>query len=325
MSNTNSVTKLSIVSPLYNEEGNVNALVDRIIASVRPLDVSYEIILVDDGSKDNTWESISDACASDPNTIGVRLSRNFGHQHALLAGLSAARGQAIISLDGDLQHPPERIPDLLELWNKGYDIVQTKRQDQHIASPFKRITSNLFYRFFSLMTNVYLDPGSSDFRLLDRKVLDTILSFKDTDLFFRGAVQWVGFKTTTLPFDAEPRFSGTTKYSLSKMLKFASGAIVSFSVIPLKISVYVGLLTTLLAFLEIVYITLMYFRGDTVPGWASTVGVLSLLFGILFINIGIMGTYMARFHMALQNRPSFIVSEILLGKNGVEVSGERND
>lgn len=310
MNNSSIGITLSIVSPLYNEDGNVSALVDRIIATIRTLDISYEIILVDDGSKDKTWDSIGAICAADQNIVGIRLSRNFGHQHALLAGLTAARGQAIISLDGDLQHPPEKIPDLLSLWKQGYDIVQTMRMDSQVASTFKRITSFLFYRFFSVMTNVSLNPGSSDFRLLDRKVLDTILSFKDTDLFFRGVVQWVGFKTTTLPFDVEPRFTGKTKYTLRKMLNFASGAIISFSVIPLKVSVYIGLFTTLLAFLEIAYITLMYFRGDTVPGWASTVGVLSFLFGVLFINIGIMGTYLARLHMALQNRPSFIVSEI---------------
>ncbi len=324
MDNTTTGPTLSIVSPLYNEEGNVSALVDRITAAVHPLAVRYEIILVDDGSKDRTWDSISAACAADGNIVGIRLSRNFGHQHALLAGLSAARGQAIVSLDGDLQHPPEKIPELVNLWRQGYDIVQTMRRDAHVAPLFKRITSRLFYRFFSAMTNVALDPGSSDFRLLDRKVLDTILSLKDTDLFFRGAVQWVGFKTATFPFDAEARFSGATKYSLGKMLTFASGAIISFSAIPLKISVYIGLFTTLLAFLEIAYITLMYFRGDTVPGWASTMGVLSLLFGILFINIGIMGTYLARLHTALQNRPSFIVSEVLLNKKGFTSAGERN-
>jgi dolichol-phosphate mannosyltransferase len=159
---------------------------------------------------------------------------------------------------------------------------------------------------------------------MDRKVLGTILSFKDTDLFLRGAVQWVGFRTTTLPFSAELRHSGTTKYSLRKMLKFASGAIVSFSVIPLKVSVHIGLLTTLLAFLEIVYIGVMYLRGDTVPGWASTVGILSFLFGILFINMGIIGTYLARLHMSLQNRPKFIISEISVNRKAGNGSGIYN-
>jgi len=175
------------------------------------------------------------------------------------------------------------------------------------------------------MTNVALNPGSSDFRLLDRKVLNTILSFKDTDLFFRGVVQWVGFKTTTLPFEVEPRFAGKSKYNLQKMLNFAFGAIISFSVIPLKISIYIGFLTTFLSFLEIVYIFFMYFRGDTVPGWASILGIISFLFGILFINIGIMSTYLARLHMASQNRPSFIVSEVLLGNGEGNSSDVRND
>ncbi len=310
MHNIPSQITLSVVSPLHDEEGNVRALVDRITAALQSLDVGYEIVLVDDGSRDKTWDAINAVCATDPSSVGIRLSRNFGHQHALLAGLSTTRGQAVVSLDGDLQHPPEKIPEMFSLWRQGYDIVHTIREDRQVASVFKRLTSQLFYRCFSVMTNVVLSAGSSDFRLLDRKVLDTILSFKDTDLFLRGAVQWVGFRTTTLPFNADRRYSGTTKYSLRKMLKFASGAIVSFSVMPLKISVHIGLLTTLLALFELVYSAVMYLRGDTVPGWASTVGVLSLLFGILFVNMGIMGTYLARLHMALQNRPRFIIAEI---------------
>ncbi len=215
---------MSIVSPLFGEEGSYSALTNRITDAVRPLGVSFGIILVENGSKDRTRDSISAACASDGNIVGIRLSRNIGRQHALLAGLSVARGQEIVSVDGDLQHPPEKLPDMFVLWRKGYEVVQTKRHDKQVASAFKRITSRLFYRFFSAMTNVALDPGSSDFRLQERKVLDTMLLFKDAEVFLRGAVQRVGFKATTLPYDAEQRFSGTTKYSLRKMLKFASGA-----------------------------------------------------------------------------------------------------
>ena len=312
MEKTKAKIILSIVSPLYNEEGNVQPLIERINAAVFPLGVSYEIILVDDGSQDSTWDAISTVCVENEIVVGIQLSRNFGHQHALLAGLSAARGRAIVSLDGDLQHPPESIPKMFDLWRKGYEIVHTKRYDKEVASLFKRLSSKLFYRFFSAMTNVILHRGSSDFRLLDRKVLDTILTFKDIDLFFRGAVQWVGFKATTLPFDAEARFSGTTKYSLRKMLKFALSAIISFSTIPLKISIYIGFLTTLLASIEIIYILIVYLLDYTVPGWASIMGIISFLFGIMFINLGIIGIYLARIHESSQHRPRFIVSEVLV-------------
>jgi dolichol-phosphate mannosyltransferase len=161
------------------------------------------------------------------------------------------------------------------------------------------------------MTGVFLAEGSSDFRLVDRKVLVVLLSFKDTDIFFRGAVQWVGFRRTTVPFAVEARFSGTTKYSLRKMLKFASGAIGSFSVIPLKFSVYVGLATTMLSIVEILYVVVMYMRGATVPGWASVIGITSLLFGVLFVNLGVIGIYLARLHVAAQGRPRFVVAEVI--------------
>lgn len=302
---------LSVVSPLFNEEGSVGELVRRISGAVRQLGVRYEIILVDDGSSDETWGRIVSISNADPHVLGLKLSRNFGHQNALLAGFSAARGHAVVSLDGDLQHPPEVIPALFDRWKQGFEVVQAVREDRAVSSRFKKATSALFYRFFSVMTGVFLAEGSSDFRLVDRKVLVVLLSFKDTDIFFRGAVQWVGFRRTTVPFAVEARFSGTTKYSLRKMLKFASGAIVSFSVIPLKFSVYVGLATTMLSIIEILYVVAMYMRGATVPGWASVIGITSLLFGVLFVNLGVIGIYLARLHVAAQGRPRFVVAEVI--------------
>jgi len=297
---------ISIVIPLFCEEGNVRQLIGRLLRATQGIAESFEIILVDDGSRDRTWTQIEAEAENNKLVKGIRLSRNFGHQHALLAGLSHASGRAIISMDGDLQHPPEFIPQLIKKWREGYAIVNTSRDDVEVTPLFKRITSKYFYRFFSFMTDVKMSEGSSDFRLLDRRVLDNLLKFKDVDLFLRGAVQWLGFSQATLPYKAEMRHSGTSKYSLWKMLMFSRSAIISFSTKPLILSVWLGFVTCVLAFVEIIYIVIQYLRGSTIVGWASTLSVLGFLFGVLFIILGIMGTYLARIHMALQNRPRFI-------------------
>ncbi|MDO6444982.1 glycosyltransferase family 2 protein [Colwellia sp. 1_MG-2023] len=298
---------LSIVIPLYNEEDNVDVLIDTIIQNVLPLKVSYEIILVDDGSSDNTWNKIRQYSAP---VKGVKLARNFGHQHALLAGLSESKGDAIISMDGDMQHPPSLIEKLVEKHKEGYLVVNTYRNDAHVASYFKRKTSSMFYKCFSFLTDVSMAPGTSDFRLLDKIVLKELLKLKAQDLFLRGAVEWLGFESVTIPYVAGERFSGVSKYPLSKMLNFAKGSIISFSTKPLAIGVWLGVFTSALAFLEIIYIIYQVLIGETVAGWASTVGIISFLFGVLFIMLGIIGSYLARIHVALQNRPRFIVEEI---------------
>ena len=241
MNKFHSQIKLSIVIPLYNEEGNIERLIIKLVPIVESINVTYEIILVDDGSKDNTWEKIQLASKKNKNIKGISLSRNFGHQHALLAGLQYSKGEAIISMDGDLQHPPDLVPAMFNEWEKGYEIVNTLREDEQVTSFYKRITSQYFYKFFSIMTGVLISEGSSDFRLLDRLVLENLLKFQDEDLFLRGAVNWMGFSQITIPFKVKKRFSGTSKYTLNKMIKFAKGAIISFSTKPLIIGVWIGL------------------------------------------------------------------------------------
>jgi len=307
----NESVMISVVIPLYGEEGNVTILVDKLLGVLNGTEGGFEVILVDDGSQDGTWASIVDQAQKNKQIKGVSLSRNFGHQHALLAGLAHARGEAVISMDGDLQHPPNVIPQLLDKWHEGYSVVNTAREDKEVASLFKRITSKYFYKFFSMMTDVKMSEGSSDFRLLDRKVLDNLLEFKDVDLFLRGSVQWLGFQQVTIPYKAQKRYSGISKYNLWKMFKFSRSAIISFSTKPLILSVWVGFVTSFLAFMEIVYIVVQFLLGNTVPGWASTLSVLAFLFGVLFVILGIMGTYLARIHNALQNRPRFITRKTI--------------
>jgi dolichol-phosphate mannosyltransferase len=298
---------LSVVVPLYNEENNVEPLVRRLTEVLEGIKESYEILLIDDGSRDATWEVIKTLSNSNSRLKALGLSRNFGHQHALLAGLSHAQGQAVISMDGDLQHPPEVIPELVGAWKKGFKVVVTDRRGQEALPLFKRLTSKYFYKIFSFMSEVSLSEGSSDFRLIDRSALESLLSFRDANIFLRGAVQWLGFPSITVCYNVAERFSGQTKFSLKKMLRFAIGAVVSFSTKPLRLGIWIGILTSVLAFLEILYVLIQYIRGMTVTGWASVVGILSLMFGFLFILLGVIGSYLGSIHQALQNRPKFIV------------------
>lgn len=299
--------RLSVIVPMYNEAGNVPDVVRRLRAALSSEGVVTELILVDDGSIDDTWEAISRAAASEPGMRGIRLSRNFGHQSALLAGLSRAGGDAVIMLDGDLQHPPEVTGKLLEKWREGYKIVNAIRHDTRETGFFKRTTSRLFYRFFSALSGLHMSPGSADFRLLDRSVVPSLLGMRDADLFLRGIVQWVGFPTATVTYTPEARHTGESKYGLQRMFRFAVSAVLAFSLGPLKLGIWVGLITGLLAFAEIVYILVRYAQGATVPGWASLMGVMSFMFGVLFILLGIIGTYLGSVFQILKNRPHFII------------------
>ncbi|HET7546035.1 MAG TPA: glycosyltransferase family 2 protein [Polyangiaceae bacterium] len=301
--------ELSVVAPMYNEEGNIAAFVAAVEKVVLGMGVPFEIILVDDGSSDGTWAQIVAQGKLHPALRGARLARNFGHQGALMAGLSEARGRAVVSMDGDLQHPPELIPELFARWREGYKVVTTERADAEDTSLFKRTTSRWFYGVFSKLTGVSMAPGNSDFRLMDATAVHALCDMNDVDLFIRGSVTWLGFRSVTLPYRANKRFSGTTKYSLKKMLRFASGAILSFSLAPLRLGIWIGFLTSGLAVLELSYILIQYFRGQTVTGWASMMGFMSLMFGILFVLLGVIGTYLGKIFEVLKNRPRFLIGE----------------
>ncbi len=301
---------LTIVIPTFCEEGNLPKLYEELNKVLGSLDLEWEIIFVDDGSKDNTWQEIYKFYKHDKRVRGLKFTRNFGHQYALIAGLSNALGKAVITMDADLQHPPNVIPQLLEEWYRGSKIVHTIRKDKENISWFKKISSEFFYKMFSFLSGVKLSGGMADFRLLDRQVVDELIQFKEGALFLRGLVEWLGYKSSKVEFECGDRFSGNSKYSLKKMLKFAWTGITSFSIIPLRVGILLGLLTSLFAFyqlFEAVYTRL--FTNEAITGWASTIGIISLLFGVLFIFLGIVGEYIGRILIQVQGRPRFIISE----------------
>lgn len=298
---------VSVVVPMFNEAENISHFVDRVTQVMAATRYSYELILVDDGSSDGTWHAIEQAAAREPHVVGLQLARNFGHQAALLAGLDSARGRAIISMDGDLQHPPEMLPKLLDAWQKGAAVVSTRRTYNENTSWFKKVTSSTYYRVFSYMSEMEMEPGHSDFRLLDRRALDHLLNFNHTDIFLRGVVNWLDYPSVVIDFVADDRLHGQSKFSFKRMMRFARSGILAFSTKPLQLGIKLGLATSALAFAYLTYILFAYFRGDTVQGWASTLGLMSLLFGVLFILLGVIGTYLGRIYVLLQRRPPFIV------------------
>jgi len=308
MLNTNNKT-ISIVIPFYNEENNLLKLYEELIDVLRG-DMNWEILLIDDGSSDNSWEKIKFLHERDPRIRGIRFSRNFGHQNALYAGFNFSRGDAVITMDSDLQHPPFVIPELIREWEKGYKIVHTVRKDTESISITKKFTSWAFYKIFTLLSGVEISSGMADFRLLDRQVVDELLKSQEAGVFLRGLVQWVGFSSTKVVFQCRDRYSGQSKYSLYKMVKFAWRGITSFSIIPLRIGIMIGLMTSMFAFyilVDALYTKL--FTDQAVPGWTSIIGVVSLLFGVLFILIGLLGEYIGKVLIQVRGRPAYIVSE----------------
>ena len=307
---------ISIVVPAHNEERNIEVLLARLREQMEPLfrgwdSAEWELVVVDDGSTDRTWERVTALALTDARVRGVRLTRNFGHQNALLAGLGAARGEAVISMDADLQHPPEVVPRLIEKWREGYQIVHAIRRDPPSVPRIKRLTSRLYYRLFSYLSGVEVEPGAADFRLIDRQVLDEILRFKEEGLFLRGIVHWVGYATASVPFDCCERHAGTSSYSLRKMITLAWHGVSSFSLVPLRIAVLIGLAASMIAFVGVGYAMIAWWLDSVavVPGWASTVVIISALFGVLFVVLAIMAEYIGRIVMEVRGRPRFLVSE----------------
>lgn len=296
---------LSVIIPVFNEEQNIYPLYGEIKNYLLPVD---ELIYVDDGSTDNTFLEIQQISSSDNTIKCISLSRNFGHQNALMAGLEHAKGEYIITMDGDLQHPPELIPAMVEKLKEGYDIVITKRTKTN-GGIIKSIFSKIFYRFINSISDTRIEPNASDFRAFNKKVLSNILLFKERELFLRGIFSWIGFKTATISFEAPSRRFGKTKYSYGKMTKLALKGITSFSFRPLRIAIMIGTIISLTAFAFGIFALVSYYKGNTVPGWASTIIAIMFLGGTQLLAIGLLGEYIASLFIESKNRPLYLINK----------------
>jgi polyisoprenyl-phosphate glycosyltransferase len=300
---------LSVVAPVYEEGEAIREFHRRVSTVLGDAGIDYELILVDDGSGDDTPEHLRAIAAGDRRVRVIALSRNFGHQAALSAGLDHARGNAIASLDSDLQDPPEVLLELLGRWREGVDVVYAVRRSRAGESRFKLATANAFYRLFSRLAQVELEASAGDFRLLDRRALDIVLSMPERNRFLRGMTVWVGFTQTAVYYDRDPRASGETKYTLGKMLRFSIDGIASFSHLPLQAATLLGFLFSFIAFLGIPVAIGMRLAGEFVPGVASILLAVLLLGGIQLIALGIFGEYLGRVYEEVKARPLYVVRE----------------
>src|SRR3954447_21703012 len=298
---------LSVVAPMYEEEATVEPFLARVRAALEG--VPFEVVLVDDGSKDGTAAAMAAAAAADPRVKVISLARNFGHQPALTAGLEHARGDVIVMLDGDLQDPPELIPTMLDRWREGVDVVYAVREERLGETIFKRVTARGFYRVFRRLTGLDLAVESGDFRLMDRRALDALLAMPERNRFLRGMTVWIGFTQTAVPFVRQERHAGETKYPLRKMLRFSFDAITSFSSRPLQWAMILGFFFSAIAFLAIPLTVVARYADIFSKGVPTTIIIVLLLGGIQLITVGIIGEYVGRIYDEVKNRPLYVVGE----------------
>ncbi len=301
--------KVSIVVPVCNEKGNVPLLIDCLRAVLDALPYHYDITFVDDGSNDGTVEAIKEQATFHKNVFYIALSRNFGHQNALKAGLDLSDGDAVISMDGDLQHPPDLIPELIQNWEAGYDIVYTIRKDHQEIPMMKRKTSAMFYDFMNRLSDIELEAGTADFRLMDKRVVAACRSFSEMDLFWRGLVKWVGFKQLGIEYEPAERKFGKSKYTYKKMMQFALRGITSFSTKPLSIAIYLGFTFSLLSLLYVPYVLYSLYANKAISGWASMIVTVAFFGGLQLMILGIIGMYLGKLFMQSKERPHYIIKE----------------
>lgn len=317
---------LSVVAPVFNEAETLPLFCRRVIEALEPLGVPFELVLVNDGSRDNSFAIMSELHKHDPRIKIVNFSRNFGHQIAITAGTDYARGDAVVIIDSDLQDPPEVIRDLFAKWREGYGVVYAVRAEREGETWFKKSTASFFYRLLRRITNVDIPLDTGDFRLMDRKVVNTLRGMPEHHRFMRGLSAWVGFKQTGVEYRRAPRYAGETKYPIRKMVKFALTGITSFSYVPLQLATYLGFIVagiSLLALIGVIIARLVsgwgIAEGGAFYGQATTLVAVLFLGGIQLIFLGIIGEYLGRIYDEVKRRPLYIVSEVL----GLEERSER--
>ena len=303
---------ISIVVPCYNEEGVIAETHRRLLQVLNAQSgIDSEILYIDDGSRDQTWPILQTLPSSERVTIrALTLSRNFGHQLAVSAGIERAKGDAVVLIDADLQDPPEVLPEMIREWQSGYEVVYGVRTERDGESAFKRITAAMFYRLINRLSEVPIPVDTGDFRLMDRKVVDALMAMPEHDRFIRGMVSWLGFRQKALPYKRDARWAGETKYPLSKMVKFALTAISSFSTSPLKIASWVGFASSGAAVLGMLYVLgLRMFTSTWVEGWTALMLAVLFIGGIQLLVLGIMGEYIGRIYGEAKRRPLFLIRE----------------
>jgi len=302
--------EISVVLPAFNEAGNIARMAATLDGVLKSLG-RYEIVFVDDGSSDGTLAAIRAAAAANPQIRYVSFTRNFGHQEALRAGLKHARGRAAIVMDCDFEHPPELIPELIAAWRAGAKIVATRRDDGEADLPkLKSVTSRIYYRLLDAIGDVRIEPGSSDYMLLDRSAIDVVNGFADQDVFLRGAVRWLGFPITTIPFSRGARIYGESKYTLARMVDLAVTGIAAHSVRPLRLAIWLALGFAALGLLLLAYSVVSYLLvPQTVTGWTSIMATIALLGAAQLLVLGIIGEYVGRILREARRRPTYIIAE----------------
>jgi dolichol-phosphate mannosyltransferase len=300
----------SLVIPLYNEEEVIHETIKRVTAVMSNKDFEYEIVFVNDGSKDKTEEIVKGYSKEDKHIKLISLSRNFGHQTAITAGMDNAVGDAVIVMDADLQDPPEVVLQMIDKFNEGYDVVYAIRAKRKGETFFKKFTAKVFYRFLKSMCDVEIPVDTGDFRLISRQVSDVLKNLTERNRYVRGLVSWVGFKQTGIYYEREERFAGETKYPLKKMIKLSVDGITSFSTKPLKLSEWVGSIMAIVGFIYAIVIIIQKIAGTSMEaGWASTIVAILIIGGIQLIMLGIAGEYIARIFDESKNRPLYIIKE----------------
>lgn len=302
------MSMLSVVLPAYNEESMLRKTADTMRTVLSTANINYELVFVDDGSKDQTWKKIEEAAQNDPAVHGVHFSRNFGKEAAVMAGLASANGDCVVVMDCDLQHPPQTVVEMYRLWEQGYEVVEGVKRTRGQESFLHKASAGMFYRLMSSATRIDMSRAS-DFKLLDRKAIDVLLEMPERNAFFRAMSSWIGFHSATVEFDVQEREAGESKWSTKSLIKYAITNIVGYSSAPMQVVTGAGIIVFLLAVILGMQTLVKYFCGHAVEGFTTVILLLLLLGSIIMISLGIIGYYIAKIYEEVKQRPRYIISK----------------
>ena len=301
---------ISVILPSYNEEDNISRAAEQIGKVLQSENLAYELIFVNDGSTDTTWQKITDLSHENSHVVGVNFSRNFGKEAAIMAGLAQSRGDCVAVMDCDLQHPPETLLEMIHLWQEGYEVIEGIKRSRGTESVFHRFAAGTFYRLMSTATKVDMSRAS-DFKLMDRKAVNAILSLPEKNAFFRALSSWVGFRTASVEFDVQEREAGTSKWSSRSLISYAVRNITSFSSAPLQLITFCGVIVLALAVVMGIQTLVRYFSGTAVAGFTTVILLILLIGSVLMLSLGLIGYYLAQIYNELKDRPRYLISEIV--------------